>query len=73
MFLALPRLLSVVRLCAIFLAVTSEQHVKIIFGKIFFKPSGFKEIWYQKFMSRGKNASSFFSLYFPVETNQEVL
>lgn len=38
---ALLRLLSVVRLCAIFLAVTSEQHVKIIFGKIFFKPSGF--------------------------------
>lgn len=39
--LALLRLLGVVRLCAIFLAVTSEQHVKIIFGKIFFKPSGF--------------------------------
>lgn len=41
MFLALLWLLSVVRLRAIFLAVKSEQHVKIIFGKIFFKPCGF--------------------------------
>ena len=44
-----------------------EQHVKRIFGKNFFKPSGFQEIWYQKFMGRGKIASSSLSMYFPVE------
>lgn len=36
-----PAVRYIVSVYAIFLAVVSEQHVKIIFGKIFFKPSGF--------------------------------
>lgn len=66
-FTALHKLFDIIVNKLFFLAIVSEQRVKIISGKKILKTIWFLRIWYQKFMDRGKNASSSFSLYFPVE------
>lgn len=62
-FTALHKLFDIIVNKLFFLAIMSEQRVKIISGKKFLKTIWFLRIWYQKFMDRGKNASSSFSLF----------